>query len=71
MINLHRVLFIVSFLALMAACSDDDTPVVPKPEQQHTEAVSELIRLMDGTPAYANGIVNPAARDQRLTFDRH
>ena len=37
-------------LIVLAACSNDDTPITPEKERQHTEAVSELIRLMDGNP---------------------
>jgi len=33
---------------MLTSCSNDDTPI--KQERQHTEAVSELIRLMDGNP---------------------
>jgi len=35
-------------VTMFTSCSDDDTPIAP--EQEHTEAVSELIRLMDGHP---------------------
>ena len=34
----------------LTSCSNDDTPITPEQERQHTEAVSELIRLMDGNP---------------------
>ncbi len=45
-----RLSAIVCCLAVMVACSNDDTPVGPEPEKQHTEAVNELIRLLDGNP---------------------
>jgi phosphatidylserine decarboxylase precursor len=35
---------------LLTSCSNDDMPITPEQERQHTEAVSELIRLMDGNP---------------------
>ena len=35
-------------VTMFTSCSDDDTPIAP--EQEHTEAVSELIKLMDGHP---------------------
>ena len=45
-----RLSAIVCCLAVMVACSNDDTPIVPEPQKQHTEAVSELIRLLNGNP---------------------
>ena len=56
MIKMNRLthlmtnLVVVCFLAVMVACSNDDTPIVPEPQKQHTEAVSELIRLLNGNP---------------------
>ena len=41
---------LVCCLMVLAACSTEDTPITPEPERQHTEAVSELMRLMDGNP---------------------
>ena len=35
---------------VFTSCSNDDTLITPEQERQHTEAVSELIRLMDGNP---------------------
>ncbi|KWW23970.1 MAG: hypothetical protein F082_2098, partial [bacterium F082] len=35
---------------VFTSCSNDDTPITQEQERQHTEAVSELIRLMDGNP---------------------
>ena len=43
-----KLWMLASFLIVLSACSNDDMPITP--EQQHTEAVSELIRLMDGNP---------------------
>ena len=56
MIKMNRLthlmtnLVVACFLAVMVACSNDDTPIVPEPQKQHTEAVSELIRLLNGNP---------------------
>ena len=49
-IDILRLTTIVCCLAVMVACSNDDTPIVPEPQKQHTEAVSELIRLLNGNP---------------------
>jgi len=49
-IDLFKVSAIVCCLAVMVACTNDDTPVPTEPEREHTEAVSELIRLLDGNP---------------------
>lgn len=35
-IDLFKVSAIFCFLAVMVACSNDDTPVGPEPERQHT-----------------------------------
>ena len=50
---MHWVLaaiLIICSQAVFTSCSNDDTPINPEQERQHTEAVSELIRLMDGHP---------------------
>ncbi|MCR4582986.1 MAG: phosphatidylserine decarboxylase [Prevotella sp.] len=44
---LVRSLLAVCCLTLLGACSVDDTPAAPEPQQSHTEAVNALIRLLD------------------------
>ena len=43
-------ILVICGTTLLTSCSNDDTPITPEQERQHTEAVSELIRLMDGNP---------------------
>ena len=43
-------ILVICGTTLLTSCSNDDTPITPEKERQHTEAVSELIRLMDGNP---------------------
>ena len=43
-------ILVICNATVFTSCSNDDTPITPEKERQHTEAVSELIRLMDGNP---------------------
>ena len=43
-------ILVICNATVFTSCSNDDTPITPEQERQHTEAVSELIRLMDGNP---------------------
>ena len=57
-------------LIVLAACSNDDTPITPEPERQHTEAVSELIRLMDGHPDVKALLEQSIAKAAEVNPDR-
>ena len=46
--RLWMIAVILTCDLMLTSCSNDDTPI--KQERQHTEAGSELIRLMDGNP---------------------
>ena len=44
------IAILICGLAVFTSCSNDDTSTTQDQERQHTEAVSKLIRLMDGNP---------------------
>ena len=69
LINLHKALTVICCLALMVACSDDDMPVTPEP-QQHTEAVNELIRLLDGNAETKRLLEKSITRAAEVNPDR-
>ena len=47
---LLAAILVICGATLLTSCSNDDTPITPEQERQHTEAVGELIRLMDCNP---------------------
>ena len=53
---------------MLTSCSNDDTPI--KQERQHTEAVSELIRLMDGNPEVTVLLEKSIAKAAEVNPDR-
>ena len=53
---------------MLTSCSNDDTPI--KQERQHTEAVSELIRLMDGNPGVKALLEKSIAKAAEVNPDR-
>ena len=55
---------------VFTSCSNDDTPITPEQERQHTEAVSELIRLMDGNPDVKALLEKSIARAAAVNPDR-
>jgi len=57
-------------LIVLAACSNDDTPIKQEQERQHTEAVSELIRLMDGNPGVKALLEKSIAKAAEVNPDR-
>lgn len=57
-------------LIVLAACSNDDTPITQEQERQHTEAVSELIRLMDGNPGVKALLEKSIAKAAEVNPDR-
>lgn len=61
---------LVCCLMVLAACSTDDTPITPEPERQHTEAVSELMRLMDGNPEVKALLEKSIAKAAEVNPDR-
>ena len=69
LINLHKLLAIVCCLTLMMACSNDDSPTQPEPKQ-HTEAVNELIRLLDGNAEVKQLLEKSITRAAEVNPDR-
>lgn len=55
---------------VFTSCSNDDTPITQEQERQHTEAVSELIRLMDGNPGVKALLEKSIAKAAEVNPDR-
>ena len=76
MIKMNRLthlmtnLVVACFLAVMVACSNDDAPIVPEPQKQHTEAVSELIRLLNGNPEVKTLLEKSITKAAKVNPDR-
>ena len=65
---------LISSLAFLWSCSTDDNAVrqddTPAPERQHTEAVSELIRLLDGNQEVKMLLEKSIAKAANVNPDR-
>ena len=56
--------------AVLTSCSNDDTPINPEQERQHTESVGELIRLMDDHPDVKALLEKSIAKAAEVNPDR-
>ena len=63
-------ILVICGATLLTSCSNDDTPITPEQERLHTEAVSELIRLMDGNPEVKALLEKSIAKAAAVNPDR-
>ena len=66
---MKKIFVIACCLVAMVACSNYDTPAT-EPKQQHTEAVNELIKLMDGNAEVKTLLEKSIAKAAAINPDR-
>ncbi|MBQ6966258.1 MAG: phosphatidylserine decarboxylase [Bacteroidaceae bacterium] len=66
--ELHAIFSVFCLLAAITSCTNDNTPA--ESEQQHTEAVSELMRLLDGNAEVKRLLEKSIAQAAAINPDR-